>query len=219
MGKRKKPDELPEGDKPKVDADQRPKKRPGKGRRPRPSSGGEPKGGGDGGQSGRPGARRRRKSHKKPKPPRRPRRKPGSRRKLPDAPRPEDEKVAKKLLEDAAATEAAAKESESKANRVKKLLGEAYDLVLAFGRLVTAYVRGDYRDISWRTIAKILAAIAYFLAPFDIIPDFFVLVGYSDDVALVLAVAASVKKDLDAFLEWERKQAKGPTAGEAHEEE
>ena len=123
---------------------------------------------------------------------------------LPTEPRAEDLENAKKLIDDPEATVGAVDETRSKADRVKQALGEAYDVVCAFARLVLAYVRGEYRDVSLRTILLILAALAYFLSPFDVIPDFILVLGYTDDVALLLATAKSCKTEIDAFLAWEK---------------
>jgi uncharacterized membrane protein YkvA (DUF1232 family) len=39
----------------------------------------------------------------------------------------------------------------------------------------------------------LLAALAYFIMPFDIIPDFLAVIGYSDDIAVLTAAFTMVK--------------------------
>ena len=43
-------------------------------------------------------------------------------------------------------------------------------------RCLRDVVRGDYR-LPWKTVAALAAALAYFLSPFDVIPDFLPLTG------------------------------------------
>ncbi len=42
----------------------------------------------------------------------------------------------------------------------------------------------------------LLAGLAYFILPFDIVPDFFALVGFSDDIAVLSAALAMVNSHM-----------------------
>ena len=75
--------------------------------------------------------------------------------------------------------------------------------LMALVRLVRAYARGEYRDISVSRLVLIVAALLYFLVPTDVIPDFVVGLGLLDDVAVLGWVIKVVKDALDAFLKWE----------------
>jgi uncharacterized membrane protein YkvA (DUF1232 family) len=44
--------------------------------------------------------------------------------------------------------------------------------------------------------ATLFAALAYFVAPFDLIPDILAIVGFGDDMAVLLAVAATLKGNI-----------------------
>lgn len=55
-----------------------------------------------------------------------------------------------------------------------------------------------------QTILWAIAAIIYFVNPFDVIPDFIPVVGYVDDSTVIAFVINSIRKDLDDFLKWER---------------
>lgn len=70
-------------------------------------------------------------------------------------------------------------------------------------RMVRAYAIGDYRDIPWKTLVSIIAVLIYFVSPIDFIPDFLPVIGISDDIALVLWLVSSIRKDLDKFRGWE----------------
>jgi uncharacterized membrane protein YkvA (DUF1232 family) len=71
-------------------------------------------------------------------------------------------------------------------------------------RMVRLWMRREYRDVPWLTVVLITAGIIYFVSPADGIPDFIPLIGFTDDAAVISAVIASIGRDLERFLEWER---------------
>jgi uncharacterized membrane protein YkvA (DUF1232 family) len=75
------------------------------------------------------------------------------------------------------------------------------------GRLLQAYLKGEYRTIPWKSLLLIVAAIIYFLNPIDVIPDIMPIVGLTDDFAVLFMVYKSIGADIDNFLEWEKSQA------------
>ena len=78
-----------------------------------------------------------------------------------------------------------------------------FDDLMALIRFVIAYYKGEYRDVSLKTIAIAFAAVLYFLMPFDVIPDFIPIVGYLDDAAVVAWAIGEIKVELDKFKAWE----------------
>jgi uncharacterized membrane protein YkvA (DUF1232 family) len=70
-------------------------------------------------------------------------------------------------------------------------------------RLVKAWLAGDYKDISVKSIAILIAAIFYFLNPFDAIPDVIPAIGYVDDVGVVAWVIKTLKDEIEKFRVWE----------------
>jgi uncharacterized membrane protein YkvA (DUF1232 family) len=76
-------------------------------------------------------------------------------------------------------------------------------------RLVRAYISKEYREVPWETIVLAIGAIAYFVSPVDLIPDFIPVAGYVDDAAVIAFVIASAANDLDNFREWEAHQQLG----------
>lgn len=75
-------------------------------------------------------------------------------------------------------------------------------------RLIKSYTNGGYRNIPWKTIAMILAAIIYFVNPFDLIPDLAPVVGLTDDFSILVWVYSSVQSEIDKFLIWEQSNLK-----------
>ncbi len=73
----------------------------------------------------------------------------------------------------------------------------------ALVHMARAVATGRYRALPKRSLVAVVAALLYFLDPLDLIPDFIPLIGLADDAAVLLWVASRVRKDLDAFLQWE----------------
>ena len=73
-----------------------------------------------------------------------------------------------------------------------------------FGRLVRAYGTGEYRQIPWKTLLLIVAAIIYFINPVDLLPDLIPVLGFTDDFGILLWVYQSVSGEIDKFLAWEK---------------
>ncbi|MCU0831497.1 MAG: YkvA family protein [Rhizobiaceae bacterium] len=73
--------------------------------------------------------------------------------------------------------------------RAGRSLPFAEDAVAAF------YCATDTRTpLSAR--ATLFAALAYFVAPFDLVPDILMLIGFGDDMAVLLAVIAVLKTNI-----------------------
>ena len=71
--------------------------------------------------------------------------------------------------------------------------------IILFSALIKAYVQGSYTKLPLITLVKITAALLYFVMPFDFIPDFLPLVGFADDLAIVVWVGKAIKEELDEF--------------------
>ncbi len=77
----------------------------------------------------------------------------------------------------------------------------------AFISLLGAWARGDYRDVSTSALVMVAAAVLYFLAPLDWVPDFIIGVGLIDDVAVIGYVLGAVREEIAAFERWREAQA------------
>jgi uncharacterized membrane protein YkvA (DUF1232 family) len=70
-------------------------------------------------------------------------------------------------------------------------------------RLVRAYERGEYQQISNDTLIWIVAGLNYLVDPFDLIPDKTPFLGFVDDATVVEFVADKARQALDDFMIWE----------------
>ena len=71
--------------------------------------------------------------------------------------------------------------------------------VKLFIQMISAYVKGEYREIPWKTVLILMAGLIYFLNPFDLISDFIPGIGYVDDIAIILYIFKSVEEDIEKF--------------------
>lgn len=100
----------------------------------------------------------------------------------------------------------------SKSNQIAESENKGMFVVLreritVLGRMLKAYASGQYRVLPWKSLLKIIAAILYFVSPIDVIPDLVPVLGFTDDVALILWVYRSLRDDIDDFLFWENTTA------------
>ena len=110
------------------------------------------------------------------------------------------------LVEDRQQLKALGEAALDRSERRGGVLGEAVEDLRALLRLMNAWVRAEYRDIPRATFVMVVAAILYFVVPLDVVPDFLLGLGYVDDVAVIGWVARQLRRDLEAFREWEAKQ-------------
>ena len=80
----------------------------------------------------------------------------------------------------------------------------AKEKLSVFSRLASAYASGKYREVPWKTVMTVLAAIIYFLNPLDLVPDFIPLMGLTDDFGVLIWVYNSIHGEINKFLEWEK---------------
>ncbi len=79
------------------------------------------------------------------------------------------------------------------------------DVKLMFS-LIKDFKTGAYRDVSWATIGAVLFAIAYLVAPIDLIPDFIPIIGLMDDLAIFRIAIAFIQDDLSLYRNWKAEE-------------
>jgi uncharacterized membrane protein YkvA (DUF1232 family) len=70
-------------------------------------------------------------------------------------------------------------------------------------RLARSYATGAYRRLPWKAIVSVVAALIYFVMPFDAIPDFIPIIGYLDDAAVIAYVMRILHVEIAEFRDWE----------------
>ncbi len=72
----------------------------------------------------------------------------------------------------------------------------------ALWEMLRDWLRGEYREVPWATIAAAAFALLYFINPFDIVPDFLIPAGLVDDATVLGLVIAAVGHDLRKYRNW-----------------
>ncbi len=80
-----------------------------------------------------------------------------------------------------------------------KRIARALKLFLPMTRDV---LRGDFRPVPWGAFGTMALALAYLVMPFDLIPDFLVLLGVVDDVLIVGWLLNRVDAQLADYRAW-----------------
>jgi uncharacterized membrane protein YkvA (DUF1232 family) len=82
----------------------------------------------------------------------------------------------------------------------------ALETIMIFKRMIQAHRSGKFK-VSSKNMGLIVLGLVYFVTPIDIIPDFMPILGFTDDLSVILAVFNSVKHEVEEFLNWEKTQA------------
>jgi uncharacterized membrane protein YkvA (DUF1232 family) len=83
----------------------------------------------------------------------------------------------------------------------------ALEPILVFKRMIQAHRTGQFK-VSSKTLGLIVLGLVYFVMPMDIIPDFLPVIGFADDLSVLIAIFNSVKHEVDSFLDWEKARGK-----------
>lgn len=73
-------------------------------------------------------------------------------------------------------------------------------------RMLQAYIRGEYRHISAKSLVALVAGVIYFLNPLDAIPDLIPFTGFVDDFSFMLWIYHSVENEIEKYKAWEQWQ-------------
>ena len=98
-------------------------------------------------------------------------------------------------------------------DRVKSIpaLHKLWNDVLLCLELIRDYRSGAYKDIATWAIAAIAFGLLYLVNPAELIPDVIPVIGYLDDVAVMVLILKLVKVELDKYAAWRKKRAENET--------
>jgi uncharacterized membrane protein YkvA (DUF1232 family) len=82
--------------------------------------------------------------------------------------------------------------------------GEVKENFFTLGRLLKAYALGHYREIPWKPLLLLTAAVIYFVNPIDFLPDWIPGIGLTDDIGILMSVFTSFSSEINKFLAWEK---------------
>lgn len=85
-----------------------------------------------------------------------------------------------------------------------KRIGRALKLFVPMTRDV---IRGDFRPVPWSAFGMMALALAYLIMPFDLIPDFLMIIGLVDDVLIVGWLLNRIDQRLADYRAWQQANA------------
>lgn len=68
--------------------------------------------------------------------------------------------------------------------------------------MIRSYIRKEYEKAPVASILAMIAAIAYFVMPFDVIPDVLPVVGMLDDIGVIGLTVGKIGKELEEYMQW-----------------
>jgi len=74
-------------------------------------------------------------------------------------------------------------------------------------RMLRAYYKGEYKKIPSGAIMRIVGGLIYFVWILDVIPDFIPILGYADDIAVIVWIYNGLSQELEEFESWESAKA------------
>ncbi len=110
---------------------------------------------------------------------------------------------AKKLMKGDGKLEELLQQAEAKLKTVPKL-GNELGSIPALISLVRSYLAREYRQVPKGAITAAVVAIAYFVAPIDIIPDMILGSGLVDDAVVIGFCLKNISSDLKNYLKWRK---------------
>lgn len=114
------------------------------------------------------------------------------------------ESLAKEYTESPEKTANLLKKTTKKAKRNKASLAKVWDNFQLLIDLLKSWSKGEYKNISKRSIVFIIASILYFVSPIDIIPDFIIGLGIVDDAAVIGFALKQLSGELEKYRGWKQ---------------
>ncbi|MBH0154857.1 MULTISPECIES: YkvA family protein [Fictibacillus] len=111
------------------------------------------------------------------------------------------------VLESSTQTGELVTEAEKKSSQPDKQgLSNLGSQVKALVRMVKSYKRGDYRDVSKKSLVLVVAGLLYFVSPIDAVPDFLIGAGLLDDATVLAFIFSTLSTEISAFQTWEEEK-------------
>lgn len=81
-------------------------------------------------------------------------------------------------------------------------VGPVWDNLKVMVEMLAAYARGEYKQVPGKTIAAIIGTLLYILNPIDLMMDVIPVVGFADDIAIIVLAYNLAKPDIEKYNRW-----------------
>lgn len=88
-------------------------------------------------------------------------------------------------------------------NSNKSEFEQLKEFMFSFIRLIKLYIKGEYRNVSNKSLLIGVAVLLYLVTPLDIIPDFIPVIGLLDDLSLMAWFIDAFQTEIIKFRQWE----------------
>lgn len=109
---------------------------------------------------------------------------------------------AEKLSKDKNKTSQLINKASKKALKNEHSLKSIWGSIQLFIDMLKDWIKGDYKNIPYKTLLMILIGLIYFVSPVDFIPDFILGLGLVDDVAVITFLMRGIRSDLETYQNW-----------------
>jgi uncharacterized membrane protein YkvA (DUF1232 family) len=89
-----------------------------------------------------------------------------------------------------------------------KELKEQINLIIDF---LKQYLSGNYKNVNKSSVITLVAALIYFVNPFDLIMDYIPGIGYLDDMGIIMFVYQKLSQEFQDFKDWKADNEKRPS--------
>jgi uncharacterized membrane protein YkvA (DUF1232 family) len=113
-------------------------------------------------------------------------------------------KNAEKIMGDHNRVKALLDQFDQLLNKKNQSIHNVGDDLKSLKRLISAFHKGSYSTIPWKSLILAVATVIYFVNPLDLIPDFLVGPGFIDDIGILMICLRRIHRDLEEFKKWEK---------------
>lgn len=93
-------------------------------------------------------------------------------------------------------------EESDKAEAKAGKLGAQFENFKLLWALLKDYYTKQYPHVPWKFVASIGFAVAYLVAPIDVIPDVIPVLGYVDDASVFGLVIKAFESEINTYRAW-----------------
>lgn len=124
---------------------------------------------------------------------------------------------AEELFKDDEKVEGFLQDVEKKVEKVP-VYGDTLSRISTIVSMIRAYILKNYRKVPKSVIIGLAAALVYFVAPVDVVPDVLGPLGYVDDAGMLTLSTKIAEEDINEYKKWQIRNGRRKTEEYTEEE-